>query len=334
MSVKMVRIKLTLTIAAMLFAFWVHYALQETLVHKNPGPNDFPFPDFLQTLCNLFNFLSAVLVIWFRRIPWRYSPFRYMGVSIPQRLGITCLTYSQLFLGYPTVQLFKSAKPIAIMIAQVVMTRRFPAMKRVIVVVVLSIGLGIFGFGGKLEKGSAWGFALAFAALFFDAIYVPIVDGLKVSGGPFVVLLYAQMWSFLIFAGGRPLETIAAVQWIARHPKVIGHLSLYAGTGAIGQVVLFFALEMTDGLVVAIATTFRKFVTILLSAVLFRHQLGTAQWVGVVVVFAALALENLWSGKKKKAEPQEKESQQKESQQNESQQKESQQAEVEDPKTK
>jgi len=163
----------------------------------------------------------------------------------------------------------------------------------------ISVGFAVFGLGGKIEDFSAVGAAMALMGLTFDGVYVPIVDRLKSrTGGAFVLMLYAQCWSFVMFTVFRFRELSEGVQWIARHPDFGVNLCMFAAAGSVGQVALFAAIALTDGLVVSIATTLRKFVTILISAVVYRHNLKTTQWIGVVIVFSALALDMLWKGRK------------------------------------
>jgi UDP-galactose transporter B1 len=295
----MVSAKLVVTLTLMMLGFCTHFYLQEGLIPKRRTSSDLPYPDVLQLFCNFSNVIFAIIIIAIRKLPWRQSPFPFIAVSIPQRLGATCQQFAQRHVDYPALQLFKSAKPIAVLAAQLLSRQKVADCKPIVVVVILSIGFAVFGFAGRLQSFSAWGTLLASGALFFDAIYVPIVDVVKKRGGPVIVMLYAQMWSFLIFGVLNGHQTIKAIRWIAAHPAILRKIAPYAVAGSFGQAALFFALGMTDGLVIAIATTCRKFCTILLSAIFYRHTLKKLQWIGVGIVFFGLLLDNVWEDRRR-----------------------------------
>jgi UDP-galactose transporter B1 len=314
----MSRLKLSVTLALMLLGFTIHFNFQETLLPPRQAIEDFHFPDLLGLICNASNVIAAIIAIFLTKTVWRCSPFPFILVAIPQRLAFSCQTWAQLHIDYPTLQLSKAIKPIAILIAMTAVERRCPTVKRAVVLAILCAGFALFGFAGKFEHSSVFGFLLLAGSMFFDSIYVPIVDYLKVNVDetgrprPFVVMLYAQGWSFLIYLGLRFRDSIDGMRWIAAHPEILPKLALYAVAGSVGHLALFSALGMTDGLVVGIATTCRKLLTIIYSALAHKHHLRPLQWTGVFIVFGGLALEHAWSwaegvkqrkkGEEKKAE--------------------------------
>jgi UDP-galactose transporter B1 len=155
---------------------------------------------------------------------------------------------------------------------------------------VLTIRLAVFGLGGNFDKSSFYGILMTFGALFFDAVYVPMVDKMKVgTGGAFVTMLFSQMWS-VVFTGLLSFKEIwHSLRYL--NGGVFVTLLGYGITGGAASASLFAAIELSDGLVLAIATTCRKFCTIVLSAIAFRHNLNVTQWIGVVIVFTALGIE-------------------------------------------
>jgi UDP-galactose transporter B1 len=214
------------------------------------------------------------------------------SVQCGVRAGVVAFTYAQLRLDYLSLQLFKAAKPIAILCSQIVLNWRLPNLRKVFVVVLISIGLAVFRLGGRFSTFSAFSTVAAFVGLFCEAIYVPIVDRLKVgAGGPYVLMLYAQLWSLLLFAVLCAGELLDAARWIVAHPTFATKLLVFGCSGAVGQLALFTAVALTDGLLVSVATTLRKIFTILISAVVYHHRLKSTEWAGIAIVFSALGIE-------------------------------------------
>ncbi len=69
---------------------------------------------------------------------------------------------------------------------------------------------------------------------------------------------------------------------------------LAAATSAAGQNFVFFTIAHFSSLTLATITTTRKFFTILLSVLYFRHELSARQCAGVGLVFVGLGME-LWN---------------------------------------
>jgi UDP-galactose transporter B1 len=282
-------------VGVMYLSFVFHFMVHEKLLSGAPELRDFLL--FFVCLCNT---VAGLIVIKIRRQPINVSPFPYMAIAVPQQLGCYCASIATKFINYPTFQTMKAAKPLSVLLCQALIFRIPPNTTRVLVVIILTIGLIVFGLGGTFSRSSIRGIVLTFLALFFDAVYVPMVDKLKVGqGGAFMTMMFAQMWSALFYGVLTFKSIYVAVIWLMGHPEFMQGLLLFGVTGAIAQLALFAAIERSDGLVVAIATTCRKFCTILLSAILFGHHLKFTQWLGVGIVFTALGIEICFKGKKK-----------------------------------
>ena len=271
---------------------------EELISKKKVDPDGFRWPYALLFVYNFCAMSAAFIGMLLTKAKMPPSIFPYLKIALPQQIGLICTNQATQYVNYPTFQLMKSAKPVAVMLCQLLIFRKKIDTKRVIVVLLLSLGLAVFGISGKFEKSSYMGILFACGALFCDAIYVPIVDQLKVSGGPFVTMALSFMWSTIFVAILRFPEIIEAFTWIVHHQEILVKLALYGITGSIAACALFVALSVSDGLVVAIATTTRKFFTILLSALIFRHNLKPMQWAGVAIVFIALGIEILFKQKK------------------------------------
>ena len=66
---------------------------------------------------------------------------------------------------------------------------------------------------------------------------------------------------------------------------IIYMIILYSSIDSIGQFLIYRILVNYGTYMIAFVTTIRKFVTILLSIILFHHILSTVKWFGLVMVF-------------------------------------------------
>ncbi|KAK8899890.1 hypothetical protein M9Y10_002213 [Tritrichomonas musculus] len=297
-------LKLSCAIAIMYIGFLLYFMLHEELIpKKNQSEDSFNFPNFLLFFNDVCYLIAAFIAILVTRAKLPSNPFPYMLIAIPQQIGLACSNYAPKYIDYPTYQVMKSAKPLSVMLCQILIFRQSISQKKIFVVILLSIGLIIFGMNGNFGKSSYIGIILACGALFSDAMYVPMVDKLKTKGGPFVTMFYNFMWSSLIVFLIQFMEIYRAIIWIMDHRFILPKLIAFGLTGSIAQVALFAAIGMSDGLVVAIATTTRKLFTIVLSSIVFRHNLNVRQWIGVAIVFIALGIEILFKTKKQKVDP-------------------------------
>lgn len=90
---------------------------------------------------------------------------------------------------------------------------------------------------------------------------------------------------------GREPQFVAGAAFFARHPDALRDVLGYAVAGAAGQIAIFETLERFGSLTLVSITVTRKLFTMLLSILVYQHQLRALQWIGVFVVFAGLLIE-------------------------------------------
>lgn len=87
-------------------------------------------------------------------------------------------------------------------------------------------------------------------------------------------------------------EFSAAIDFVRLHPQILKDILLFSLAGATGQLFIFETLEHFGSLTLVTITVTRKLFTMLLSVVVFGHNLVIGQWLGVGCVFSAIALES------------------------------------------
>ncbi|KAG6850214.1 hypothetical protein H0H93_016393 [Arthromyces matolae] len=92
---------------------------------------------------------------------------------------------------------------------------------------------------------------------------------------------------------GEPWQTEfgGAMAFIRSHPDVVVPLAQFAFTGALGQLFIFETLQHFGSLTLVTITLTRKLFTMLLSVIVYGHQLTPGQWLGAGVVFAGISVE-------------------------------------------
>ena len=86
-------------------------------------------------------------------------------------------------------------------------------------------------------------------------------------------------------------QLVSSVQFLLRHPDAARDVFAYAMAGAAGQIAIFETLERFGSLTLVSITVTRKLFTMLLSIMVYKHQLRSLQWIGVVIVFVGLFIE-------------------------------------------
>lgn len=92
-----------------------------------------------------------------------------------------------------------------------------------------------------------------------------------------------------------------ALSFVTTYPTVGWDVLAFAACGAIGQVFIFHTLAHFSSLLLVTVTVTRKMLTMLMSVVLFGHQVTGMQWAGVSLVFGGIGAEAWYQRAEKKA---------------------------------
>jgi UDP-galactose transporter B1 len=94
-------------------------------------------------------------------------------------------------------------------------------------------------------------------------------------------------------------ELEQAFQMIVACPEIRKDILQFCLCATIGQVLIFVVMQEFGSLVWITVGVTRKLITIVMSIVVFKHEVNFLQWVGIAAVFFGLALESAMSYKKK-----------------------------------
>ncbi|KAJ6620800.1 UAA transporter [Mycena sp. CBHHK59/15] len=245
---------------------------------------------------------------------------RYMQCSVfitaAAPFGFAALSY----ISYPAMVLGKSCKLVPVMLMNVLLYRRRFAPHKYLVVLMVTAGITIFmGLGpSKPTKAKAEfvgpnanliGITYLLINLALDGATNSTQDEIfarhKVTGQQMMLWINVFCTLLTTVLSVLPLpyipvihpsaagttELAGALAFIRSHPGIKTPLLQFAFTGALGQLFIFETLQHFGSLTLVTITLTRKIFTMLLSVVVYNHQLSQGQWLGAGVVFAGISVE-------------------------------------------
>ena len=114
---------------------------------------------------------------------------------------------------------------------------------------------------------------------------------------PFLLLpLPSNSWSIVMPSTAGPVvfshpAFFESVSFLFSHPTAVGPLVAFACLGGLGQLFIFETIQHFGSLTLVMVTVTRKLFTMLLSVLIFGHELSKPQWLGVAVVFSGIGVE-------------------------------------------
>ncbi|KER34263.1 hypothetical protein T265_00113 [Opisthorchis viverrini] len=285
------------------FSYLVYGIIQEKLTKGNYGNSNDRFNYFFSMLlfqC-LANTAFAAVALTFTREPrgevteskFALCGFTYIGAMFASNFSLK-------FVSYPTQVVSKSIKPIPVMILNVILAKRKYPLQKYLFVTMISMGVMMFMYKNNVTSTGSFfggGECLLLISLLLDGITGGVEESLsKHKVGSYTLMFRMNMWSviYLICALIATGEGALFAQFAQKHPIVLYKLALFGLTSAVGQIFLFTLLTNFGSLMCSIVTTTRKFFTVLVSIILFEHVMTTRQWIGTVLIFSGIFLDQLY----------------------------------------
>ena len=194
---------------------------------------------------------------------------------------------------FPVQVLFKSCKPVPVMIFGTMLGKRYPLHKYVNVVVITT-GVALFMGGGSSSNNSGGetsliGAIMLSVSLCFDGATGAYED--KLMGNdhvePFDLMYNIQFGKAVI-----SFIVIIITNQLSQFNDTINHgglmLIVLGLTGAMGQVFVFITISKFGALNCALIGLGRKMLSLLLSFVLYGHSMNSLQVVGLTLSLAAM----------------------------------------------
>lgn len=297
--------------------------LQERIYITSYGSNAdrFTYSSFLIAVQTATNALVALTILTIFGSKQKHnksnpSPTRGLifGVPIPE-YAIVSLSYlsAMLFsftalnhMSYPMQALGKSCKMIPVMLMGIVIRKRRYPLRQFACVALVTLGVAMFSWKSKKSASptSLFGLLLLFASLFMDGVTGPLQERLVARHSPTThqLMFWQNICSVAWLALGLIItgEGNRALHFVTTYPSVMSDIMLFSIVSAIGQNFIFYTVRHFNALIVTTITTTRKMFTVLLSIFVYNHAMVWRQWLGLVLVFMAIAWEAAVKQREKK----------------------------------
>ncbi len=300
-----------LFLAGGIFVFFFFFGvMQEKITRGNYGEERFTHHLALVFTQCVVNYAYAVLMLKLvldqgvDHTPNRYyavSSFTYLAAMVSSNKAL-------MWVNYPTQVVGKSCKPIPVMVLGVLFGgKKYPLVKYFFVLlIVIGVALFIYKDSGDKVEAMSFGFgeALLLASLTFDGLTGAVQERMKSEhqskSGHMMRNMNLYSIAYLGVALVATGEIWAFAAFVGRHPTILGQLALFSVASALGQYFIFMCVAEFGPLPCSIATTTRKFFTVLFSVLFFGNALITRQWLGTALVFTGLFLDGLYGKQAKK----------------------------------
>eukprot|EP00164_Ancoracysta_twista_P001777 GFYU01002334.1.p1 GENE.GFYU01002334.1~~GFYU01002334.1.p1 ORF type:complete len:445 (-),score=90.51 GFYU01002334.1:991-2325(-) len=288
------------------FAFFISYGYVQEALFRLEG---FKFGWYL-TFCQFVIYsLFALISLWSSgssiqsRVPFRM--YAAIGLFCVMTMGFSNAACQ--YLNYPTQVMFKSCKPIFVMLGSMFLLHKRFNKFQISSVLLLVTGVVIFSLADNALKVTfnVVGVLLSVGSLAGDVFasnYQERVLGQYDVSGPEMLLYQHGIgagYVFLIMLGTN--ELVPAVTFCNENPQAYVIMTCFSLFGYFGVSCLVALMRLSGAVTVSVVTTCRKAATIMLSFVFFPKPFALAYLVGAFVLFVGLIL-NLYGGKPKECE--------------------------------
>jgi solute carrier family 35 (UDP-galactose transporter), member B1 len=236
------------------------------------------------------------------------SKYQMLTLSLTSTLSTVTSVRSLRYVIYPVQVLFKSCKPVPVMIFGVILGKKYP-LRKYVNVAIITTGVALFMGGGSssskkdlasAETSTLLGGILLTLSLCFDGATGAYEDKLMAVHNvePFDLMFNIQLGkSFLSFV------TLVVTNSLGDFMDTINEggfsLILLGLTGAIGQVFIFVTISKFGALNTALIGLVRKILSLVLSFVLYNHTMNAFQTLGLVLAISSMVANFVEKGGKK-----------------------------------
>lgn len=203
------------------------------------------------------------------------------------------------FVNFPTQVLAKSCKIIPVMVMGKIVSRTQYQFYEYVTAGLISLGMVMFMFGSADEsKGSA---VTTLTGVFLLCMYMAsdsfnsnwqgeLFKSYRMS--PVEMMFGVNMFSCLFTGSSLFVQSgfLDSIEFAMRHPAFVYDCLLLSISAAVGQLFIYFTISKFGPVVFTIIMTLRQAVAILLSCVIYKHNISATGMFGILVVFLAIFL--------------------------------------------
>ncbi|XP_065053377.1 solute carrier family 35 member B1-like [Rhopilema esculentum] len=288
-----------------IFVCYFYYGILQEKITRVPygeQKEKFTYPTtlvFCQCIVNAI-FAYGIIQMYHGDVEDKTSKVLYFLCALTYLGAMLASNTALQYINYPTQVLGKSCKPIPVMVLGAILAKkRYPLVKYLSVLLIV-LGVALFLYKDKKttvksEQKYGFGELLLIVSLTMDGLTGAIQEKMraKATTNSHHMMFAVNMWSILVLgctivATG---EVWRFIDFCTRYPYVWKNMLAFSIMSALGQNFIFMTVSNFGPLPCSIATTTRKFFTILFSVIFFGNSLITRQWYAVAVVFLGLGLD-------------------------------------------
>lgn len=248
---------------------------------------------FLFVTCGIYTVTAYTARHFLKERKTRIPKVNMLMLSLSSVLSTFTSVRSLRYVIYPVQVLAKSCKPVPVLLFGVLMGKRYPP-KKYVNVAIITLGVGLFmGGGSSGHTGGSdttyIGAAMLFVSLCFDGATGAYEDKLMSMDRvePFDLMFNIQIGkTVLAFVALVALNQLDEFFAMVHDTGLV--LVLLGLTGALGQVFVFLTINKFGALNCSIIGLARKVLSLLLSFIIYSHDLNALQIVGVVLAISAM----------------------------------------------
>eukprot|EP00929_Paragymnodinium_shiwhaense_P034516 TRINITY_DN18764_c0_g1_i1.p1 TRINITY_DN18764_c0_g1~~TRINITY_DN18764_c0_g1_i1.p1 ORF type:complete len:347 (-),score=69.82 TRINITY_DN18764_c0_g1_i1:300-1340(-) len=252
-------------------------------------------------LCNrLWGILYAVSMAMLKgeELSNKAPLWKYLAISMSNVAATTCQYEALKWVSFPVQMLGKSFKMMPVMIWGIIISGKRYALKDWLIAGFVTGGVTMFLMTGPIsskhsDRGSSvYGLILLLAFLAIDGFTSTFQEKLfkehqtskynqmmYVNAGSAVVSLAS-----LVVSGG----LFESIGFCTAHPAFLTHAMALSASAVAGQFFIYSQVKEFGALVFAATMNLRQVVSILNSYIIYGHEVGLYQVIGLVLVFGAL----------------------------------------------
>lgn len=279
--------------------------LQEKVMTQPYGNTEedmgyFKDSQFLVFVNRILAFLLSAAILFCTRQPRHRCPlYKYVYCSFSNIMSSWCQYEALKYVSFPHQVLAKASKTIPIMIMGKIISKTKYEYYEYVTAVILSIGMLFFMIDTGNDRANSTvttfsGIILLFSYIIFDSFTANWQGSLfkKYEMKPLQMMCFVNLFS-CIFTAVSLLQQggfLVCIKFMIKYPSFILDIVLLSFCSAGGQLFIFNTVSAFGPLVFVIISTIRQAFSVLLSCLVYHHQVNALGIFGVILVFLSVLL--------------------------------------------
>ncbi|KAJ8919799.1 hypothetical protein NQ315_006328 [Exocentrus adspersus] len=243
--------------------------------------------------------MSAVILVFTRQPRHRCPLYKYVYCSFSNIMSSWCQYEVLKYVSFPHQVLAKASKTIPVMIMGKIVSKTKYEYYEYVTAVILSIGMVMFMIDTGNDRSNSTATTLSGVILLclyiaFDSFTANWQGSLfkTYEMRPLQMICFVNFFS-CIFTAVSLLQQgglMKSVQFMMKYPSFILDVILLSLCSACGQLFIFNTVSTFGPLVFVIISTIRQGFSLLLSCIIYHHEVHALGIVGIILVFLSIIL--------------------------------------------